>query len=105
MNTQTTTRRGPLTGLKVLEVGGIGPAPFCSMLLADMGADVVRVDRLVPSDSGLPVDRRFELLFRSCRSIALDLKRPEAVDVVKRLIRDVDILIEGFRPGVMERLD
>jgi alpha-methylacyl-CoA racemase len=104
MSTSAAAPQGPLTGLKVVEVGGVGPAPFCSMLLADMGAGVVRVDRMNPSDSGLPVDRRFELMFRSRRSIALDLKKPEAVDVVKRLARQADILIEGFRPGVMERL-
>ncbi|KWF32813.1 carnitine dehydratase [Burkholderia diffusa] len=97
-------RRGPLTPVKVVEMGGVGPAPFCSMLLADMGADVIRIDRPTPGESGLPVERRFEPLFRSRRSIALDLKVPAGVDVAKRLIRQADVLIEGFRPGVMERL-
>jgi alpha-methylacyl-CoA racemase len=97
-------RRGPLTAVKVVEIGGVGPAPFCSMLLADMGAEVIRIDRPTPSESGLPVERRFEPLFRSRRSIALDLKAPAGVEVAKRLIRQADILIEGFRPGVMERL-
>ena len=93
-----------MAGLKVVEVGGVGPAPFCAMLLADLGAEVVRIDRKNASESGFPVDRRFEFVFRSRRSIALDLKKPEAVDVVRRLTRQADILIEGFRPGVMERL-
>jgi alpha-methylacyl-CoA racemase len=104
MSKGDTARQGPLTGLKVIEVGGVGPVPFSSMLFADMGAEVVRIDRMVPSDTGLPVDRRFEPLFRSRRSVALDLKKPEAVEVVKRLATKADILIEGFRPGVMERL-
>lgn len=97
-------RQGPLAGLKVIEVGGVGPAPFCAMLLADLGADVIRIDRKDPSESGLPVDRRFEVMFRSRRSVALDLKKPEAVEIVKQLVGQSDILIEGFRPGVMERL-
>lgn len=97
-------RKGPLTSLKVVEVGGIGPAPFCSMLLADMGAEVIRIDRVVPSDSGFPVDRGFEFVMRSRRSVALDLKQSAGVDVVKRLVAQSDVLIEGFRPGVMERL-
>ena len=104
MDTPHQTRQGPLAGLKVLEVGGIGPGPFCGMLLADMGADVIRIDRLEPSDGGSPVDRRFNLLLRGRRSVGLDLKKPEAVAAVKRLAADSDILIEGFRPGVMERL-
>ena len=104
MDAQGETRKGPLAGLKVLEVGGIGPGPFCAMLLADMGAEVVRIDRLEPSDGGSPVDRRFNLLMRGRRSVALDLKKPEAIEAVKRLITQSDILIEGFRPGVMERL-
>lgn len=104
MGTEVTGRQGPLAGLKVVEVGGVGPAPFCAMLLADLGAEVVRIDRKNASESGFPVDRRFEFVFRSRRSIALDLKKPEAVDVVRRLTRQADILIEGFRPGVMERL-
>lgn len=104
MSPGTTVQQGPLAGLKVVEVGGVGPAPFCAMLLADLGAEVVRIDRKNPSESGFPVDRRFEFVFRGRRSIALDLKKPEAVDVVRRLTRQADILIEGFRPGVMERL-
>lgn len=104
ITTTQTTRQGPLAGLRVVEVGGVGPAPFCAMLLADLGAEIIRIDRKDPSESGLPVDRQYEVMFRSRRSIALDLKTPEAIGVVTRLIRRSDILIEGFRPGVMERL-
>ncbi|MFO1029299.1 MAG: CaiB/BaiF CoA-transferase family protein [Acetobacteraceae bacterium] len=104
MDTHGQTRQGPLTGLKVLEVGGIGPGPFCAMLLADMGAEVVRIDRLEPSDGGSPVDRRFNILLRGRRSVGMDLKKPEAIEAVKRMIGHCDVLIEGFRPGVMERL-
>ncbi|MBS0473906.1 MAG: CoA transferase [Proteobacteria bacterium] len=102
--TNMNAAKGPLAGLKVVEVGGVGPGPFCAMLLADMGAEVVRIDRKHASESGLPVDRRFDVMFRGRRSLALDLKKPEAVDAVKRMLRGADVLIEGFRPGVMERL-
>ncbi|MFT3721141.1 CaiB/BaiF CoA transferase family protein [Pseudorhodoferax sp.] len=95
---------GPLAGLKVVEVGGVGPGPFCGMLLSDMGAEVVRIDRKHASESGLPVERRFDVMFRGRRSLAMDLKKPQAVDAVKRLLQGADVLIEGFRPGVMERL-
>lgn len=99
-----TTAQGPLAGLKVVEVGGVGPGPFCGMLLSDMGAEVVRIDRKDATESGLPVERRFDVMFRGRRSLALDLKRPLAVDAVKRMLGRADVLIEGFRPGVMERL-
>ncbi len=95
---------GPLNGLRVIELAGIGPGPFCAMLLADMGADVVRVDRTGPSELGVPVDKRFEVTGRSRRSVALDLKAPAGRDAVLRLIDRADVLIEGFRPGVAERL-
>lgn len=95
---------GPLKGLKVVEMSNIGPAPFCGMLLADMGAEVVRVDRLAAADLGFAIDMRFDFLNRSKRAVALDLKAPEGVETVKRLVAGADILIEGFRPGVMERL-
>ena len=91
---------GPLSGFTIVEMAGIGPGPFCAMMLADMGADVIRVDRLTPGflgGGGTVVDR-------GRRSIALDLKQPGAVDVVLRLLDGADALIEGFRPGVMERL-
>jgi len=96
---------GPLTGVKVVELGGIGPAPFCSMMLTDMGADALRIDRIVPSDSGVRgMEPRFNLINRGRRSIAMDLKNPRATDVVKRLIARADAVTEGFRPGVAERL-
>jgi alpha-methylacyl-CoA racemase len=95
---------GPLAGLKVVEMAGIGPAPFCAMLLADMGAEVIRIDRLVASDIGIPVPPKFDLLNRSKRSIAIDLKSEQGKETVLGLIEKADVLIEGFRPGVMERL-
>lgn len=95
---------GPLAGLKIVEMSGIGPGPFCGMLLADMGAEVIRVDRLAASDLGFDIDIRFDVMNRSKRAIAVDLKSPEGIATVKELIAKADVLIEGFRPGVMERL-
>jgi alpha-methylacyl-CoA racemase len=95
---------GPLSGVKVLELAGIGPGPFCGMMLADMGADVLRVDRLEPVDLGLPLEPRYDIMARGRRSIGLDLKRPEAIEIVLALLEKADVLIEGFRPGVAERL-
>ena len=95
--------RPPLEGVRVIELAGIGPAPFCGMMLADHGADVIRVDRPGGSDP-LGQDQRRDVLLRSRRSITLDLKRPEAVDIVAKLVETADGLIEGFRPGVAERL-
>ncbi len=95
---------GPLAGIKVVELAGIGPGPFCCMLLADMGAEVMRIDRTEPADLGAPADPKFNLLNRNRRSAAIDLKRPEGVAAVKRLVGQADALVEGFRPGVTERL-
>ena len=97
---------GPLNGLRVVEMAGIGPAPFCAMLLSDMGAEVIRIDRTARGDLGLDLgkDPRFDVLRRGRKSIALDLKNPEAVAAAKRLISQADVLVEGFRPGTMERL-
>ena len=95
---------GPLQGIRVLEIAAIGPVPMCGTLLADLGADVVRVDRLEPSGLGVPVERRFEVLGRSRRSIAIDLKRAEGIATLLRLVDGADVLLEGFRPGVTERL-
>ncbi|HPI49909.1 MAG TPA: CaiB/BaiF CoA-transferase family protein [Hyphomonadaceae bacterium] len=89
--------QGPLVGVKVVEFAGIGPGPFCGMLLADMGADVVRIDRA--EGRGFP-----DLANRGKRSIALDLKKAEGVEAALSLIDQADALLEGFRPGVMERL-
>ena len=95
---------GPLHGLKVIELAGIGPGPMAAMLLADMGATVLRVDRKEPSGLGVPRPERFDLLLRNRRSVPLDLKQPAAIDFVLDLVAASDVLIEGFRPGVTERL-
>ena len=95
---------GPLIGIRVVELSGIGPGPFCAMLLSDLGADVLRIERPEPVDLGLPTPREFDLLNRGRRSIAVDLKNAAGVAAVKELIRRADVLIEGFRPGVTERL-
>jgi alpha-methylacyl-CoA racemase len=94
---------GPLSGVKVLEIAGIGPGPFCGMLLADLGADVVRVDR--PGGGGMQlVPWADDLLNRGKRSITVDLADPDGADTVLSLVEHADILFEGFRPGVAERL-
>lgn len=93
------TAQGPLKGVKVLEFVGLGPAPFCGMLLSDLGADVVRIDR--PGAAGLGAA---DVLARGRRSVALDLKSEADLDLCRRMIGQADILLEGFRPGVMERL-
>jgi alpha-methylacyl-CoA racemase len=103
-NDRTAGMSGPLSGVRVLELAGIGPGPFCGMMLADMGADVLRVDRLEPADLGLPLDPGFDIMARGRRSIGLDLKHPEAIEIVLALLEKADALIEGFRPGVTERL-
>ena len=92
---------GPLRGIKVIEFGGIGPGPFCGMVLADMGAEVVRLDRRVRFD---PVPHPHNLLLRNRRSLILDLKKPAGREAALRLVQGADALLEGFRPGVMERL-
>lgn len=95
---------GPLKGMKVVELAGIGPGPMCAMLLADMGATVLRIDRREPVDLGNPRPLKYNLLLRNRQSIALDLKQPAAVELVLKLVSQADGLIEGFRPGVVERL-
>jgi alpha-methylacyl-CoA racemase len=95
---------GPLTGIRVVEFAGIGPGPFACMLLADLGADVVRIDRLEPSGLGIGRDPKQDVVARGRRSAALDLKSPEGVALARDIAAKADILIEGFRPGVMERL-
>lgn len=90
-------RKGPLAGLKVIEFAGIGPGPYCGMLLSDLGADIIRIDR----KGGVGARELYE---RGRRSVALDLKKPEGVETCLRLIERADALFEGFRPGVMERL-
>jgi alpha-methylacyl-CoA racemase len=95
---------GPLAGTKVVEIAGIGPGPFCAMMLADMGADVIRVDRAQNVSGGDPSAPPSDVLMRGRRSIGVDLKHPDGVETVLSLIEAADALIEGFRPGVMERL-
>jgi alpha-methylacyl-CoA racemase len=92
---------GPLAGLRIIEVAGLGAGPYCGMMLADMGAEVVRIERmpLLPIRSALP-----DPLSRSRRSVALDLRKPAGVEVLLRLADEADALFEGFRPGVAERL-
>ena len=94
---------GPLTGLKVVELFCIGPGPFAGMLLSDMGADVILVDRMEELELGYP-DHPYRFLYRNRRSVRLDLKDPEGVEAVLGLVERADGLIEGFRPGVAERL-
>src|SRR5438270_11906222 len=91
---------GPLQGVKVIEMAGIGPGPFTAMMLADMGAEVLRIDR--PNARVLNPDK--DVLNRGRRSVAVDLKHPDGVQLVLRLAEQADALVEGFRPGVMERL-
>jgi alpha-methylacyl-CoA racemase len=93
---------GPLNGFRLLEIAGIGPGPYCAMVLADMGAEVVRVVR--PGASAIGDRPSHDLLSRGRRSICVDLKRPDGVDTILRLADTADGLFEGFRPGVMERL-
>src|SRR6476646_2753996 len=97
------TRRGPLAGLRVLELAGIGPGPFCAMMLADQGATVLRVDRPRAASPRQAHPER-EFLNRGRRSAVLDLKHPRAVDALLRLADTADVLLEGLRPGVTERL-
>ncbi|MCQ4208077.1 CaiB/BaiF CoA transferase family protein [Streptomyces longispororuber] len=91
---------GPLAGVRVVELGGLGPGPFCGMLLADLGAEVIRVDR--PGEAGQAT--RHPVIHRGRTSIAVDLKHPEGADAVRKLIAGADAVIEGFRPGAVERL-
>ncbi|MBT6095992.1 MAG: CoA transferase [Rhodospirillaceae bacterium] len=93
---------GPLKGLKIVEMAGLGPGPFCSMMLGDMGADVIRIDR--PNPSPLEGDASNDINRRSRRSVSLNLKTDEGREAALKLIGEADALIEGYRPGVMERL-
>ncbi len=97
-------RHGPLHGIRIVEFAGIGPAPMTAMLLADLGADVIRIDRLQPSGLGIARPKQFDFLARGRPSVAIDLKHPDGVACALDLIAAADGLIEGFRPGVMERI-
>ncbi len=90
---------GPLNGFRIIELAGIGPGPFCGMMLSDMGAEVIRVDRIAKG-VGAPKD----VLQRNRQSVAVDLKKPEGIEIVLKLVESADALFEGFRPGVTERL-
>ena len=95
---------GPLQGIRVIELQGIGPGPFCGMMLSDMGAEVIRIDRAGNVSGGDSQAPPIDVLARGRSSIAIDLKNPDGGEVVLRLVETADALIEGFRPGVMERL-
>jgi alpha-methylacyl-CoA racemase len=95
---------GPLEGLKVIEIASIGPGPFCAMLLADMGAEVLRIDRMDGGGRPIKLDYSKDVLNRGRRSVAVNLKNPQGVATVLDLCAKADVLVEGFRPGVMERL-
>ena len=104
MTTTEGSGMGPLTGIRVIEIAGIGPGPFCAMMLADMGADVVRVDRASAVRGGDSDRPPLDLLNRGRRSVGIDLKSSEGVETVLALVEGADALLEGFRPGVAERL-
>jgi alpha-methylacyl-CoA racemase len=95
---------GPLEGVKVIELAGIGPGPFCAMMLSDMGAEVIRVERSAAVAPGDPSNPPKDVLARGRRSIGVDLKNPDGLETVMKLVEQADILMEGFRPGVTERL-
>jgi alpha-methylacyl-CoA racemase len=95
---------GPLAGLRGVELAGIGPCPFAATVLADLGMDVVRVDRIAPPRQAYSVSPELALLNRGRRSVSVNLKAPEGVEVVRRLASETDVFLEGFRPGVAERL-
>ncbi len=102
--TDMSARKGPLAGIRIVEMVGIGPAPFAAMVLADLGAEVIRIDRPAPSGLGIERPTHFDLAARGRQAITLDLKNPDGVACVLDLVERADGLIEGFRPGVMERL-
>ena len=95
---------GPLKGMKVVELAGIGPGPFCGMLLADMGAEVLRVDRTEPSGLGVGAPPKYSVILRGRRSVAVDMKHPKGIETILRLTERADAFIDPFRPGVVERL-
>lgn len=95
---------GPLAGLKIVELAGIGPAPLCCSLMSDLGADVLRIDRHFDAKLGVPRDRRTDLLRRGRKSVSIDLKNIKGIQTVMRLIEGADVLVDPFRPGVTEKL-
>ncbi len=95
---------GPLAGYRIIEIAGIGPGPFAAMLLSDLGAEVIRVERAGAVRGPAPETPHFDVLLRGRRNVAIDLKQPDGVETLLTLVESADALIEGFRPGVMERL-
>ena len=95
---------GPLAGLKIVELAGIGPAPLCCSLMSDLGAGVLRIDRHFDAKLGVPRDRRTDLLRRGRKSVSIDLKNIKGIQTVMRLIEGADVLVDPFRPGVTEKL-
>lgn len=98
------TGRGPLAGYRVIEFAGLGPAPFCAMMLSDMGADVIRIDRPGGNALAFPGDPRKDVMNRGRRSIQINIKDPRGLALVNDLVRSADVVLEGYRPGVMEKL-
>ena len=96
--------RGPLAGYKIIEIAGIGPGPFAAMMLSDMGAEVVRVERVQAVRDATSSNANWDVMQRGRKNIAIDLKQPDGVEALLQLVERADALIEGFRPGVMERL-
>ncbi len=95
---------GPLAGHRIIEIAGIGPGPFAAMLLSDLGAEVIRVERVAAVRGGAPDKPAGDISLRGRRNVAIDLKHPDGVATLLELVESADALIEGFRPGVMERL-
>lgn len=96
-------RQGPLTNIKILEIAGIGPGQFCGMLLADMGAKIIRIDRVEDAGLGIPMPVEYNLMNRSRKTITVDLKKPQGIELILKMCETSDAIFEGFRPGVMER--
>ena len=96
--------KGPLSGYRIIEIAGIGPGPFAAMMLADMGAEVIRVERAQSVKGEAPATAHWDTLLRGRKNIAIDLKNPQGVEALLQLVEKADAIIEGFRPGVMERL-
>ncbi|MCA0215416.1 MAG: CoA transferase [Proteobacteria bacterium] len=96
--------KGPLSGVRIVEFGGIGPGPMCAMLLADLGADVIRIDRTEPHGLGTPRPDRYNILKRSRPSVSIDLKHKDGIEAALKLIEQADALIDVFRPGTLERM-
>src|SRR5690348_13790378 len=94
---------GPLSGVKIVEFAGIGPGPFAGMLLSDLGADIVRIDRANTVNPAAFGRQNLEPLYRGRRSVGINLKNPDGVETALKLIENADALFEGYRPGVMER--